>query len=104
MMNYIKTKVAGVLTGIVACVTILVMSSPAMTTWKSDGECVLFKPLQISDHVIKTEGHPGLFGGSLMEVYCLWYKGKIENSGEDCTQRVRVTEKEYERQIYGRRR
>ena len=41
----------------------------------------------------------GLFGK--VEVYLIWYEGKFKNSNKSCTELVRVTEKEYEKQIYG---
>ncbi len=98
-MNYMKTKIACafIVSYLAVCVII------AVGTWESDG-CVLLRPTEISSGQIYTERGGGLFGSSKLEVYYLWYKGKFENSGDNCIQRIRVTEKEYERRIYERNR
>lgn len=63
------------------------------------GECIISEPPRVSGGDIKTVSSGPFNDG--FEAYFIWYEGKFENYDELCIQRVRVTKKGYEKQIYG---
>ena len=60
--------------------------------------CVRVKPWNCAGGSMRSTG--GFLGGS-MTYYWLYYDGTRKLSGEVCKRAVRVTEREYERAMYG---
>ena len=63
-------------------------------TKPNENPCIMDNPpVVVSGKILPEWGNP--------HNHYLWYKGKRKMTGEECKTRRRVTEKEYERRMYG---
>ena len=66
---------------------------------KSTNPCVLEYPLEVTSGIV-SQSPGGLFGTGVA-IYDVYYKGKRKSTGDVCEKSVRLTEREYERLMYG---